>query len=118
MQVRKLLKREKMRQNPGLGMLGQAWGLGDDYDTLPPGPAVSSLAARHRRLDMTIVDTLQDTMTLSIPVLPRDSSPPSSVEALSPRSMIEADVRGPALRPATALPARWSLGLPLTDCVV
>ncbi|PSN62667.1 S-adenosyl-L-methionine-dependent methyltransferase [Corynespora cassiicola Philippines] len=30
-------------------------------------------------------------MSLTIPVLPRETSPPSSVEALSPRSIIEAD---------------------------
>lgn len=36
--------------------------------------------------------SVPDTMTLTIPVPPRDTSPPSSVEALSPRSIIEADV--------------------------
>ncbi|KAF2800784.1 S-adenosyl-L-methionine-dependent methyltransferase [Melanomma pulvis-pyrius CBS 109.77] len=37
------------------------------------------------------MSNLPDNMSLTIPVLPLDTSPPSSVEALSPRSIIEAD---------------------------
>lgn len=45
------------------------------------------------------MSNLPDSMTLTIPVPPRDTSPPSSDEALSPHSIIEADVREQLCRP-------------------
>jgi hypothetical protein len=68
--------------------------------SLPTTPAVVTLVTGltwPSLVTETVMTTSQshgvpDTMTLTIPVPPRDSSPPSSVEALSPRSIIEADV--------------------------